>query len=135
MNEQKIKEKYYEYQMTVQQIQQLQQNITNLEKHITELNKIDDNIETITKVELNQETLIPMGNGLFIRGTIKDTSRFIMNVGSGVCVEKTAEEARATVKKQLDEVSTLTDNMKVQVEELIVTIQELQEEIEKMKPE
>ncbi|MEK6948497.1 MAG: prefoldin subunit alpha [Nanoarchaeota archaeon] len=135
MNEQKIKEKYYEYQMTVQQIQQLQQNISNLEKHITELNKIDDNIETITKVELNQETLIPMGNGLFIKGTIKDTSKFIMNVGSGVCVEKTSEEARITVKKQLDEVSTLTDNMKVQVEELIVTIQELQEEIEKMKPE
>ena len=135
MNEQKMKEKYYEYQMTVQQIQQLQQNITNLEKHITELNKIDDNIETITKVELNQETLIPMGNGLFIRGTIKDTSKFIMNVGSGVCVEKTVDEARETVKKQLTEVSSLTDHMKVQVEELMVTIQELQEQIEKMKPE
>jgi len=85
-----------------QWIQQLQQNITNLEKHITELNKIDDNIETITKVELNQETLIPIGNGLFIRGTIKDTSKFIMNVGSGVCVEKTVDEAlNQFLKKQL----------------------------------
>ena len=76
-----------------------------------------------------------MGNGLFIRGTIKDTSKFIMNVGSGVCVEKTVDEARETVKKQLTEVSSLTDHMKVQVEELMVTIQELQEQIEKMKPE
>ena len=135
MNEQKIKEKYYEYQMTVQQIQQLQQNISNLEKHIIELNKIDDNIETITKIKTNEDALIPMGNGLFIKGTIKDTSKFVMNVGSGVCVEKTSEEAKETVKKQLTEVNTLTDNMRIQVEELIETIQQLQEEIEKLKPE
>lgn len=135
MNKEKLKEKYMEYQMMVQQVQQLHQNIENLDKHIQELNKLDENLDSLPKVKPENEALMALGSGIFMKGVLKDNKNLIMNVGGGVCVEKTVDEARETVKKQLNEVGTLSQQMKEQANMLIEGIQELQQEFEKLKAE
>ncbi|HLC86122.1 MAG TPA: prefoldin subunit alpha [Candidatus Nanoarchaeia archaeon] len=135
MNKEKLKEKYMEYQMMIQQVQQLHQNIENLEKHIHDISKLDENLDSISKVKPENETLMALGSGIFMKGILKDNKKLIMNVGSGVCVEKTVEEARETVKKQLNEVSILSQQMKEQANAVIEVVQELQKEFEKIKSE
>jgi len=113
----------------------LHQNIENLEKHIHDISKLDENLDSISKVKPENETLMALGSGIFMKGILKDNKKLIMNVGSGVCVEKTVEEARETVKKQLNEVSILSQQMKEQANAVIEVVQELQKEFEKIKSE
>ena len=129
------KEKYIEYEFLMQQLQQLQQNISALDKHIVDLNSLDQGLEQLTKIKTNQETLIPFGSGIFLKGEIKDNSTVIMNVGNNICVEKTLDEARETVAKQLEEVTLVLEQLREEMERNSVQLNSLQQEFESLRKE
>ncbi len=119
----------------MQQLQQLQQNISALDKHIVDLNSLDQGLEQLTKIKTNQETLIPFGSGIFLKGEIKDNSTVIMNVGNNICVEKTLDEARETVAKQLEEVTLVLEQLREEMERNSIQLNSLQQEFESMREE
>jgi|SRR3989344_1019338 len=135
MDKEKLKEKYTEYQVLIQQLQQIHQNIENIDKHIQDLKNLDENLSSITNIQTNQETLMAMGSGIFLKGVLKDNKNLIMNVGSNIYLEKTTDEARETLNRQLSEVTVLSEQMKEQVNILVNRIQELQQEFKQLKEE
>lgn len=135
VDKEKLQEKYLEFQMLSQQLQQLQQNIESLEKHIVDLSTLKESLDNISKVKPGEESLMPLGNGVFIKGEIKETQNVIMNVGSDVFVERTVVEAIETVEKQLGEVNILFTNMQEEALQTHSKITEIQEEFQKLKEE
>ena len=133
MESEQLKEKYMEYQLSVQQVQQLHQNIESLEKHISDISNLEGSINNLSNIKLNSEVLMPIGGGIFIKGTITENSKLIMNVGSNVFIEKSTDEGKDTIKKQLSEVSILADQMRDQAQILVERIKELQEEFESLR--
>ncbi len=130
VKKEKLKEKYFEYQVAVQQHQQLQENISSLEKHMVDTRMLLDNLDSISKSNVDQDSLMPLGNGIFVRGSLKDNKTVVMNVGSGVCVEKTIDEAKDSVLKQIEEVNNITEQMQEEIFKLTSRIQELQDEFQ-----
>ena len=128
-----LQEKYMEYQMLVQQFQQLQQNISTLQKHVNDLNELKENLSNLTKININDETLMPVGSGIFLRGQLKDNRKAIMNVGANVCVEKNMEDISSTIDKQTEEVSGLLFHMQTQAEAAAERLTELQKELKELK--
>ena len=51
-------------------------------------------VEELDKAEVGQEILVPIGSGSFIHGKLASKEKVILNVGSGVSIEKTATEAK-----------------------------------------
>ncbi len=132
-NKEDLKEKYMEFQMLMQQLQQLQQNVSALEKHVVDLRTLDGNLDTILDSKVDSETLMPLGSGIFLKGVLKDNKNVIMNVGSSVCVEKTVDEAKNTVSIQLSEVTNVLEQMQGEVSRLTERIQELQTEFQTLR--
>jgi len=48
--------------------------------------------------------LVPIGSGSFIYGRLASKEKIVLNVGAGVSIEKTAAEARETLKIRKAEV-------------------------------
>jgi len=55
-------------------------------------------VEALDKSEVGQEMLVPIGSGSFIYGRLASKEKIVLNVGAGVSIEKTAAEARETLK-------------------------------------
>ncbi len=126
------REKYLEFQLLMQQFQQLQQNQTALEKHIKDLFNLKANLETVSNLNSNSESLIPLGSGIFLKGELKDTETVVINVGVGICVEKTVEEAKETVSNQLNEVTVVLEQINEDLEETKHKLMDLQNELQSM---
>ncbi len=61
-------------------------------------------IEALDKAEAGQEMMVPIGSGSFIHATLASKERVVLNVGAGVSIEKTPEEAREILKVRRAEV-------------------------------
>ena|SRR3989344_1989539 len=133
--EENFKEKYFEYQMLVQQLQQLQQNSNALDKHINDLVILQNNLGTISETKKDNETLIPLGSGIFLKGELKENSKVIMNVGSNVAVEKSVDDAQNTVASQLKEVSNVLDQIKEEINNTTESLKLLEKEFEETREE
>lgn len=133
MTKQDMKEKYMEYQILVQQFQQLQQNISILEKHVIDLIGLRDSLDSVKQTKLEQDTLVPLGGGIFLRGMLKDNKSVVMNVGSNVLVEKSVDDAKINVNRQLEELSNAIEQLQGEGADIASKIQELQIEFQSMR--
>src|SRR3989338_2465361 len=132
MNDSHLKEKYMEYQFLMQQLQQLQQNISALEQHILDLNNLYENLSYLNQSKVESEVLMPLGSGIFLKGELKDNKSVIMNVGNNVCVEKNIDEAKNTINKQLEEVINVLEQLKEEINNTTEKLSVLQTEFENM---
>lgn len=62
-------------------------------------------VDAMDKAEEGQEMLVPIGSGSFVRALLASREKVVLNVGAGVSIEKTAPEAKETLKARKTEVS------------------------------
>ncbi len=62
-------------------------------------------VDALENAEEGQEMLVPIGSGSFIHGKLASKEKVVLNVGAGVSIEKTAAEARESLKARRAEVA------------------------------
>ncbi len=87
-----IQEKVEYFQMMQQQLEQLTQHVEMLQQHMVELDDSRGAITDLQTVDLQSELLAPIANGIFVKGTLMDREKLLVNVGSGAVVEKSVAE-------------------------------------------
>ena len=83
----------------------LQQRIQMVNAAITDLTYASMTLEGIENEKENTELLVPIGGNSYVKAKIADTTKIIVGVGAGVSVEKTLQEAKATLKERLDDLT------------------------------
>jgi len=124
-----IQEKYMELQMLDQQMKQIQQQSQVIINQVAELNNITEALDDLKKVNPGTETLFPISNGIFVKGSISDSKKVNINVGGNVIVSKTTDEAKELIIRQLDEIKKLETQLNTDLQQLSVKAIELQKEI------
>ncbi len=81
----------------------LQQRISMVNAALTDLTYANMTLDGIEKEKENAELLVPIGGNSYVKAKIMDTTKIIVGVGAGVSVEKTLQDAKATLKERLDE--------------------------------
>lgn len=122
-------DKVLEYKILFQQLQKLQQQIGAVEQHLGELSKIQESVEEISKIKKDSETFIPLGSGLFLKGKIIDNEKILMNVGAGICMEKSVKEAVETVQKQTKEIENLLSQLENDSETIAAKLESIKQEV------
>jgi prefoldin alpha subunit len=92
-----------------------------LQAAIADYHKAKMTIEQLDKTEGINDILVPVGTGVFVNASTKDTSKVLIDIGAGVITEKTVDDA---IKKIDDRIETLEENQK----KLISMAQQLQNE-------
>lgn len=100
----KLQEKYLEFQMLQQQMEQLSKYLEELSGKIEEFILTKDNLNSLGKTSVNTETMLSVAPGIFAKGELKDNQNFVVNVGANIMVEKTIPQIEGLLDKQIKEV-------------------------------
>jgi prefoldin alpha subunit len=140
MNEKKEsnEEKQQKIQEKVMQFQTLQQNIEGIKLRLKEAIKsyeeMDiskrtlDEMKTVTK----SKTLIQIGAGNFVEGSIETPENVIVSIGGGAAVQKPLKEAIALMDKRLRDAQKVLTEIAMQEQVMQMELQKLQVEAQKM---
>ena len=105
LNEEEIKEKFTEFRMLQQQIEQINEHLEQLNQQNIELEISINAVRELEKTPLHNEILAPIASGIFFKAELKDNIKLVVNVGSDVTVERTIPEVVALLLLQQRELT------------------------------
>jgi prefoldin alpha subunit len=123
--EQKLQEKYILYQLLQQNIESLNQQFGLVENQLVETKISVKLLDDIKKLNAENEILLPLGSGCFGKGKITEKNGIIVNLGSGIMVEKTAESAKLFLEKGEKELEKMNLEIKEQMEKIARQMNEI----------
>ena len=103
-------EKYLELQMLNNQLRQIQQQMQSIEVQAQEMDKLSTALEEAKSIKKGQELLVPLGQGIFLRSKADNMEHVIVSVGADIILEKSFDEALELVKRQQQELNSVTDD-------------------------
>ena len=134
MANEELQKKYMEFQTMGQRSKELQESLLNLDHQINELKKLEEGLETINNSEVDDEILVSLGAGTYIKTKLIDNKKILMNVGSNTVARKNIGDSIELVKLQIKELSEFYSKMNEDLRDNTVKLQELHEELEVLMP-
>ena len=126
-----LKQKAIALEMYNQQLQMLQSELVSIR---TLRSEIEKSIKTLENINVDSETLIPVGPGVFLKAKIVD-DKALIGVKSDIYMEKSFNEVVEDLKKSIEDLNKAEKEGMKKVEELVRVIsalrKELQESIQK----
>ncbi|MCW4000743.1 MAG: prefoldin subunit alpha [Candidatus Bathyarchaeota archaeon] len=101
--EEELRKLSVEMRYLEQTAEALQQRISMVNAAITDLTYASATLDGIEKEKENVEMLVPIGGSSYVRVKLADPDKVIVGMGSGVSVEKSLADAKATLQERLDE--------------------------------
>ncbi len=121
----KLQEKYVELQLLSMQIKQLEEQLNVLDQKAQELVILRESMRRLGELKASAKSLAPIGPGIFVPGTVDPTKGVLINVGAGVIVNKSFDEAENTINTQLHQIEDITlelsNNLRAMAEQAQVT--------------
>ncbi|WP_457612411.1 prefoldin subunit alpha [Methanocaldococcus sp.] len=122
-----VNEKALALEMYAQQIEAIQKEIASIRMLKEEINKA---IETLSNVKVDEETLIPIGPGVYLKAKIID-DKALVGVKSDIYVEKSINESIEDLKEAYENMDKLEKEGLKKLNEFAKLIAELKEEVQK----
>ena len=92
-------------------------------------------IEQLHKADEKSDILIPVGGGSFINGSIKDTSKVLVDIGAGLVAEKTIEDAIKKIDERIKNLQEKQEKLLSTAQKLHVESDELSQKTQKLVEE
>ena len=130
-NEEELQQKYLQFQLLQQQLEQVNEHLQMLNQQNAELDISVNAVAELSQTEVNNEILAPIANGIFLKAKLTDNKKFIVNVGSDTTVEKTIPEVIKLLEEQKQQVYQQLVEADAIMQELTSQAQIIYQEIEK----
>lgn len=88
-------------------------------------------IQNITS-ESEVESLMPMGIGVYVKTMVPPIKKLLVNLGAGVAVEKSREDALNYVESRIKEYEVAARQLEAQRQEIAMRMDQLQSQINQM---
>jgi len=116
---------YQEYQRNVEMFQEQMMMIRN------NLAACESSINTISALKEASgngiyESVIPVGSGCFVHAEIRDFSKVVINVGSGVNIEKNVDDALTFLKERKEKLEKMTQDLNESVSQIIQNMKQIE---------
>jgi prefoldin alpha subunit len=129
-NEEELQKKYMEYQMIEQQVKATQEQLEKFEQQLQELDGVKTALTDIKNSKEGTETLVPLSSGIFIFASLANTKKCKVNVGAGVCVEKSIDDTKALLEKQQTEIEKYREQVTQHLTMFAEQLQKAEKEME-----
>ncbi|MEM0052961.1 MAG: prefoldin subunit alpha [Nitrososphaeria archaeon] len=99
---------------------------------VSSYNDIENAEETVNELSKRKgfETLVYIGGGMYIAGSINATEKVLVNVGANVIIEKRLNEALAFIQEKKEEIKRILNDINQQKQQTALAIQRLREDVE-----
>ncbi|WP_456365842.1 prefoldin subunit alpha [Thermococcus sp.] len=116
------------------EIEYLRSQVGAIDATIADLRTVDATLAYIKERGEGKEIYIPLGSGIAIKGKIEKPDDVIMDVGAGILVGATIDEARENIEKRISALMELRLALLRKIEEDGRKVTELLKELEAMEP-
>ena len=113
MSEEQTQQLLYQMQMLENMFGELTQKERSIINIIREANSAIHSIKGI-RTQSESDNLVPLGLGAFMKTKVNSDEKIIMNIGSGVAIEKTHDEAVNYLESRLKELEIALQNVNSQ---------------------
>ncbi|MEM4396904.1 MAG: prefoldin subunit alpha [Candidatus Woesearchaeota archaeon] len=115
-----------------EQLNYLNQEINNIEQLLQEqllekeaTKKLLEDLPLLNDLKEEQEIIVPVAKGIFLRLTIKEFKSFVVNVGNNVLLDKNLEEVKALLNENLRIIEDNIALLKQQHQKLVENIKKI----------
>ncbi len=126
-----------EIQQKLVQFQILQKHIEKIGEHVELLNSQNEELEEskqalrdLKESQVGSELLAPLANGIFVKGTLSNTSTLLVNVGADTVVEKSIEDVLEMLHEQQKEITSKVSEAQILLNHLHEKAQEIYQNVE-----
>ena len=95
---------------------------------ITEAHLTSEAIQGLSSTN-QEESLIPIGIGVFLKVTVPQVTNLLVSVGSGVTIEKSKENAKNYVESRIKEFELALKQIQSQKEQISMRMNQLQNDV------
>ena len=117
------------------EIEYLRSQIAAIDATIADLRIVDATLAYIKEKGKGKAIYIPLGSGVAIKGKIENPDDVIMDVGAGILVGASIDEARENIEKRINALMSLRLALLRKIEEDTRKVNELLMELQEMQPE
>jgi prefoldin alpha subunit len=117
------------------EIEYLRSQIAAIDATIADLRIVDATLAYIKEKGKGKAIYIPLGSGVAIKGKIENPDDVIMDVGAGILVGASIDEARENIEKRINALMSLRLALLRKIEEDTRKVNELLKELQEMQPE
>ena len=136
MNEQELRQALGAMEVYKAQLEGILEQQQLVQMSLEELGRGKATVSEFMKAAEGDEILVPVGGGSFVRAKVDNSQKILVNVGSGITVEKTAEEAiqlmDVRAQEMMDAMKKLSESRNVIEMKSAQLNQMLQSEYERM---
>lgn len=126
----KKNELYMEVKALDEQIKSMNAHLERIDEQIAELNSNKIVLNKFSDLKVGDELRVPITSGVYINAELKNTKKLLVNVGSGMTVEKTSDQVVKILDSQLTELVKYRQQVVNQMKSLIDRIEEIQKQFE-----
>ncbi|WP_297506170.1 prefoldin subunit alpha [Thermococcus sp.] len=117
------------------EIEYLREQIGAIDATIADLRIVDATLSYLKEKGEGKSIYIPLGSGIAIRGKIEKPDDVIMDVGAGILINTTVDEARENIEKRINALMELRLALLRKIEEDTRKVNELLRELRESQPE
>ncbi|OYT54942.1 MAG: prefoldin subunit alpha [Candidatus Altiarchaeales archaeon ex4484_2] len=79
------------------QLETIASQRTILEEARLEMGQTIEAIEQVSKAEVGDELLVPLGSGSYVRAELKENKKLVLGIGANVSMEESFDEAKKVI--------------------------------------
>ena len=131
MSEDQAQQLLYQMQMLEGYLSELSQKETTIVSVIREASSAIQSLKTID-TKTDNETLVPVGLGTFIKTKVVPNEKLILNVGAGIAVEKDKDSAINFLELRLKEMQVALQETSNQKQQISASLEQGKQQMEQM---
>lgn len=106
--EKRLRELVSEAEFHQRQANEIRNQIIALQNIENEINRSEEAIKNLKEKTIS---LFTLGSGVFVSGEVKDANKVLVNVGAGIVVEKSIDEALEFFKERKKEIAEAKEEL------------------------
>jgi len=107
----------------------LQARLEIVNAALNEFSLASTTLEGVKTQKTDEDALIPVGGGSYVRVRLSDISKIVMGVGAGVAVEKPIEDSVNEIKERIADLDKARTSLQEQLSQALFRIEESREKL------
>ena len=101
-----------------EQLKTLEFQFSLIQNTINDQNKAKITLEKINGAKNDSELLLPIGGGAFLNASLKNSSKVLYDVGDGIVIEKTIEDAIEKLDLRIKELQQTEEKISTMAQQI-----------------
>ena len=131
MSEEQAQQLLYQMQMLEGYLSELTQKESTIISVIREASSAIQSLKTID-TKADNETLVPVGLGTFIKTKVVPDEKLILNIGAGIAIEKDKDSAINFLELRLKEMQVALQETSNQKQQISASLEQGKQQMEQM---